>query len=232
MNKFLSLALVALLFSACNTESKQHPMVGLWQISTVTIEGEENTPDDKWMRFNADSTQESGNGWLQHSIGKWKLDGETKELLLHQENGWKDAFENFKVTFTDAGMTWSRMEDGQAVVVNMKKINKIPKRQADELYGIWKLHSTKIDDIEMKTVENTTIFFRWDKMFIAQDESNRSYGMFKAAGHEDKLELVYYNGECTREYWNFSVKNNILKLEAENSEQKTIQTYERIYELN
>jgi hypothetical protein len=232
MNKFLSLALVALIFSACVPEPDQHPMVGLWQISTVSIDGEENTPDGKWMRFNADSTQESGNGWLQHSVGRWKLDDLTTELFLHQENGWKDAFENFKVTFTDEDMTWSRMEDGQAVVVIMKKVNKVPKRQADELYGIWKLHSTKIDDIEMKTIENTTIFFRWDKMFVAQDESNRSYGLFKTAGHEDKVELVYYNGECTREYWNFSVKNNILKLEAENAEQKTIQTYERIYDLN
>ena len=41
MNKFFSLVLVALLFSACDPEPKQHPMVGLWQISTVTIDGEE-----------------------------------------------------------------------------------------------------------------------------------------------------------------------------------------------
>lgn len=230
MKKFLSVSLIALLFSACTPIVD--PMVGLWEISKVTIDGEENTPDGKWMRFYADSTQESGNGWQQHSIGKWKMDYLNNELYLHQENGWKDEFENFKVNFTTDGMTWKRMEEDQEVIVNMVKIEKVPKRQADDLYGIWKLNSTQIDEIKMKAVENTTIFFRWDKMFIAQDERNRSYGLFKTAGHEDKLELVYYNGECTREYWNFSVKNNILKLEAESAEQKTIQTYERIYDLN
>ena len=231
MKKIFSFVIISFLITACNPQQNQ-PMVGLWQITKVTIDGKENTPDGKWMRFNADSTQESGNGWQQHSFGRWKLDSETSELFLHQANGWRDGFENFNVEISKDGMTWKRNEDGHLVVVRMSKIIKLPTRQADELYGIWKLNSTKMNDISMKAVENTTIFFKWDKMFIAQDESNRSYGLFKTAAHENKLELVYYNDECTREFWNFSVSNNILKLETENSEQKTIQTYERIYDLN
>jgi hypothetical protein len=31
----------------------------------------EMTPIARWMRFNKDSTQTSGNGWLQHSEGSW-----------------------------------------------------------------------------------------------------------------------------------------------------------------
>ena len=232
MKRQIIFSLIGLFLISCNQEKAKHPMVGLWEITKVTIDGEENTPQGKWMRFNADSTQESGNGWLQHSRGTWKLDAATNELFLYQANGWKDEFENFKVAFAGEDMTWSRTEEGQKVDVFMKRVEKIPQRQADELYGVWQLYSTTIDSIQMKAIDKTTIFFRWDKMFVAQDEQNRSFGIFKTGSHKQEVEMVYYNPECTREYWDYSVKNNILKLEAKNSEKKTIQTYQRIYELN
>lgn len=42
---------------------------GLWLVKSVKVGGDEMTPNGRWMRFNTDSTQESGNGWFQHSVG-------------------------------------------------------------------------------------------------------------------------------------------------------------------
>jgi hypothetical protein len=230
--RIITVSLVVLLFNACSEDKIKNPMVGLWEVEQVTIDGKKHTPDGKWMRFNADSTHESGNGWYQHSIGKYKVTGADNELFLFHSNGWKDEFENFRITYTDTGMIWKRTEDGNAVEVSLKQIDKLPTRQADEVMGIWQLNQTTIGEITMKAVEKNTIFLRWDKMFIAQDETNRSFGLYKTQGHRNEIEFVYYNQDCTREYWDYEIKNNILTLTSVNAEQPTKQVYTRIYDLN
>ena len=44
------------------------------------------TPNARWMRFNPDFTQESGNGWFQHSLGSWSLNSIKGELSIVNDN--------------------------------------------------------------------------------------------------------------------------------------------------
>ena len=67
------LILVTFLLTSCKNEQtqKENAILGLWVVKKVKMGDQEMTPIARWMRFNKDSTQTSGNGWLQHSEGSW-----------------------------------------------------------------------------------------------------------------------------------------------------------------
>ena len=74
-------------YTACQAQS---PITGLWVVQGVMIGDEERTPNARWMRFHADFTQQSGNGWLQHSVGTWTLDPATQDLSITNTTGLLD----------------------------------------------------------------------------------------------------------------------------------------------
>ena len=69
MRNLLVLAFV-FLFTSCNNKLEEKVKIdGLWLVTKVKVGIKERTPISRWMKFNKDSTQTSGNGWLQHSVG-------------------------------------------------------------------------------------------------------------------------------------------------------------------
>jgi hypothetical protein len=76
------------------------------------------TSNARWMRFNADITQQSGNGWFQHSVGRWKLDPDNHDLTIVNTNGLDDLDDPFKVTLSNNEMMWERMEKDKPLKLN------------------------------------------------------------------------------------------------------------------
>ena len=138
MNKFQLLLLACLMISLSCSKEPEPGIEGLWVVTQVKAGENEMTPKARWMRFNADLTQESGNGWLQHSIGTWKLD-ESNRLIIENSNGLKDPNEPFKVSISGSAMTWNRTEEGQDLHVYLKRASHLPTKDADLLYGLWQL---------------------------------------------------------------------------------------------
>lgn len=62
----IAILLVVLSLVGCRDQSS---IEGLWVVSNVKVGDKEMTPNAQWMRFNADFTRQSGNGWLKHSYG-------------------------------------------------------------------------------------------------------------------------------------------------------------------
>ncbi len=72
MNKniLFFLIVIILLYQSCANKSN---IEGLWVVKLVKVVNQGMTPNARWTRFNSDSTQQSGNGWFQHSYGTWKF---------------------------------------------------------------------------------------------------------------------------------------------------------------
>lgn len=108
----LLVLLTCLLMVSCE---KSNRIEGLWVVEEVAVGEQEMTPNARWMRFNADSTQQSGNGWLQHSYGTWSMNEKTGELSVENVNGLDDPYGAFDVSVGKDTMFWSRQEEGQQV---------------------------------------------------------------------------------------------------------------------
>ena len=166
MHKIYLIIVIGIAFlSSCE---KSPSIEGLWIVKSVTIGDEEMTPDARWMRFNSDLTQESGNGWLQHSVGNWKLDTETNSLTIVNKNGIDDPNEPFKITLSNNEMIWQRTEEGQNVIIKLETTLRLPSTSGDKLLGLWKLEKAvgKGSYFSTSNVNDDYLFFRWDKRFI------------------------------------------------------------------
>ena len=60
--------LIAACLLSCEKENR-NSIHGLWLVEKVEVGENSMTPVARWTKFNADRTQTSGNGWLQHSNG-------------------------------------------------------------------------------------------------------------------------------------------------------------------
>lgn len=219
--KILTL-LTILIASSCQTNVK---LVGLWQIDKVKVGSQEMTPVARWTRINKDNTQESGNGWQQHSIGSWEYSQKEKQIDLVNYNGLKDEFGGFSVlTTTKEEMIWQRKEEGENVEITFKRIEKIPQAPSNKILGVWKLKNIS------KTKIQPYLFFRWDHILInRKDESGKKYGMYKTHGHKQELQIIYYEDPLRQESWNYKFsKDNSLVLESTSKEFKAVFEYERI----
>lgn len=216
------------LLNSCGVNNQ---LAGLWQIEKVTIGNEEMTPVAKWTRINKDKTQESGNGWNQHTIGTWEYDKSSKKIELKNTNGIMDVYEGFKVLdINKENMLWSRKEEGEIVQVYLKKIKKIPKAPFNELLGIWQLSTIQED-----TLDNLAsyLFLRWDNILIDKKaKEGKKYGMYKTHGHKNELQIIYYETPLREVKWNYSFnKSGVLSLEREENGKSIKQEYERKNEI-
>ena len=220
--KFLCIVYLISVFSDCGTQKK---IVGLWQIEKVSIEKEELTPVAKWTKLNKDNSQESGNGWMQHSVGTWIYDQSRREISITNTNGIKDEYGGFHLEFDQENMIWKRKEEGQNVQVVLKKINKIPRSQSNQLLGIWKLITKEENKLEDS---KTYLHFRWDQILINKAKENiRKVGMYKTHGHKNELQVIYYEDPLRQEIWNFRIHQNILTLISSRNDNHEMK-YERI----
>ncbi|KJF44859.1 hypothetical protein [Draconibacterium sediminis] len=224
-------SVVLLAFVSC---ADKPTIEGLWIVERVKVGDQEMTPNARWMRFNSDFSQQSGNGWLQHSYGTWNFNAETNQLSVVNENGIKDPAEPFKVTLENDRMTWKRSEDGESVEVTLKRSDHLPATYGDELLGLWKLEDAVGDGdyfgTEDAKVGKANIFFRWDGRFDIRSGKGRIHGVYNVHGHKPEVELIPYGDNVNRAFWTIDFNKNRITLQLLNSENIVERKFSRIHE--
>lgn len=228
---FLLLVATSIWFSGCKDESS---IDGLWVVKLVKVGEEEMTPNARWTQFNADSTQQSGNGWFQHSYGTWRLDAVNDKLSVVNTNGITDPYEPFNVRVEDNMMYWDRLEDGQKVQVTLERSDQLPETYGDQLLGLWRLHSLegegKYFSGSGSSPRNAIIFFRWDRRFMIRSEKGRINGVYNVHGHKPEVELIPYGADLNRDFWSFAVDKETFTMKLLNSDSVVTRTFTRIHE--
>jgi hypothetical protein len=228
---YLFLCISIIFLTSCEQKSTAS-IEGLWTMTSVTMGNDEVTPNARWVRFHKNFTQESGNGWFQHSVGTWNLDATTNELSIVNTNGIDDLNEPFQITIDSETMTWNRTEDGQEVKVTLKRITELPKTHGDQLLGLWKLkvgegNNTYFSNLDSK---NDYILFRWDKKFVMRNNGRRVLGVYNAHGHKQEVELIPYNNNFERSFWSVAYEKELLHLKLLNADSLVTRTFERIHQ--
>lgn len=224
------LLISTIIFFSCESRNNES-INGLWEVKLVTSGKEGRTPNARWMRFNADSTQQSGNGWLQHSIGTWSYNERNKELFIHNENGLIDTNGPFIVRMNNDTMYWNRVEEGEKIVVKLEKTEVLPTTYSDKLLGLWQLDEAKGDGDYFKQGKhpNNYIFFRWDRRIVLGTPSGRIHGVYNVHGHKAELELIPYNEDLKRSFWTINYNENSITIKLLNSDNAVERTFTRIH---
>ena len=224
IKNYLTLVIAFLLINSCSSEKVKYKIVGLWLVKKVEVGNKEMTPIARWMSFKSDSTQTSGNGWLQHSLGTWSLN--ENKLSITNTNGFNDTNEPFNVVLNPNTMTWSRKEDGQNVKIFLEKINKLPTSEGNKLIGLWE----RIPINDSLIYQHTSILYlRWDNTYVKHNEGARKkYGIYKIHGHKPELQLVNYGDKPEFKFYNFSVNDTLLTLKSLKGNEEII--YSRIHQ--
>ena len=211
---------LTIIFS-CKKEEVKPTINGLWLVTKVKMGEDEMTPVARWMHFNADSTQTSGNGWLQHSEGTWNLN-KNNQLTVINTNGLLDEAEPFTVEFENNNMIWTREEFGQQVEVTLEKTDKTPTSEANKLYGLWKFDTIFKEGKEVSDSLNPSkkamLFLRWDSTYELRNyPEGVLYGIFKTHGHRQQIDMVSYSKEPKYQFYEFKLDENKLLLKSTNS---------------
>ncbi|MCF2873986.1 MULTISPECIES: hypothetical protein [unclassified Tenacibaculum] len=213
---------------SCDEDKETNKFTGLWLVKKVKVGKEEMTPNARWMNFKEDSTQISGNGWLQHSYGTWSLKG--NRLVVVDENGITDTSEPFKVEIKEHKMLWERKEEGEHVTVYLERINKIPTSEGNKLLGLWGLKSKKVDSISKKVINPTsTLHLRWDNTYVIENSSKKKkYGIYKIHGHKPELQMVNYGDTPKFKFYKFTVEKDKLTLKSTDNKEEL--SYVRVHQ--
>lgn len=232
MKRIHVLALIVITF--LNSCANKPTIEGLWIVTSVTAGDQEITPNARWTRFNPDFTQESGNGWLQHSFGTWKLNPKTNELSIVNSNGLNDLNEPFKVTINQNSMAWNRIEEGQAIKVFLTRSNHLPETYGDKLLGLWRLEEAIGNENYFKESDKAKtsnyIFFKWDKRFVIGSEKGRIHGVYNVHGHKSEVELIPYDNQYKRGFWKIDFDENTITLRLLNTDSTVTRKFKRIHE--
>lgn len=205
-------------------------LVGLWLISEVRVGEQMMTPDARWSRFNADGTQESGNGWFQHAYGTYEFDEGSMELSVETKNQLDDPFGPFNVSFEGSNeMSWIRREEGEQVQVSLVRIDELPSTNRDKLIGLWQLKEAEGAGpfYEEDGNESDYLFIRWDGKFVIGKSGNRIYGVYNVHAHKPEIELIPY-GDSNRSFWKFDLQQSEIEISLLNSEHTVKRRFERI----
>lgn len=222
------IVIALLILSSFSCEKKESSIEGLWTVKSVMVGKEEMTPNARWMRFNADSTQESGNGWFQHSIGKWKL--LNNELVITNSNGLIDPFQPFKIDLQENRMSWKRVEDGENIEVRLERATHLPLTYGDQILGLWKLEQAVGKGDYFSETSTDYLFFRWDKRFVVGNDSNRITGVYQVNGHRPIVELFPSSKGLERKRWEIQFEENAITLNQLNADSTVTRTFKRIHE--
>ena len=234
---YLSLLVTLALMISCSESQKksnENNIDGLWKVTKVNMGDQEMTPIARWMKFNADSTQTSGNGWLQHSVGTWSFNSDKNLLQVENTNGVQDEFNDpFKVNFSHDNMIWQRKEGEFDVTVTLEKIDNLPTSPANELYGLWKFETITEEGKEVSETLNSNqkamLFLRWDNTYVLYNyPEGEKYGMFKTHGHRTQIDMVSYSKVPEFKFYSFQLRNDQLELTSTNSNAKI--TLSRIHQ--
>lgn len=226
MKNLLTILLMALLCASCNEKPN---IVGLWKVTSVKAGDAIMTPNGRWMRFHENGSQESGNGWFQHSVGTWSLNAEDNTLDVVNTNGLIDPEDPFTISLSASEMTWTRTEQGQLVEVKLIRTNELPKINSDALLGLWLMENAEGNGPFFSGAENGGLYFRWDKRFDMYTPNGKIHGVYNVHGHKSEVELIPY-GEIGRNWWTLEVEDTTLKLKLLNTDSIVTRSFKRIYE--
>lgn len=225
MKHYGLLVILILLIGAC-TNNKS--LEGLWVVEKVVVGEEENTPNARWTRFNADGTQQSGNGWFRHSVGTWTMDKDSQKLSIQNSNGVKDTSEPFEIELSGDNMSWTRNEEGRLVRVQLKRAKELPLSYGDRVLGLWDLEESSGEGPYLidKTQE-AVLFLKWDRRFMLTTPEGQLHGVYNVHGHRPEIELIPYGEKLDRNFWSFEWTDNSLTLHLLNSKEKVIRKFIR-----
>lgn len=237
MNRLIIIIFLSLFILACgekqqSIKTQKNSIVGLWVVEEVKVGEEIMTPNARWMRFNKDSTQQSGNGWLQHSIGIYSYNNTHKELRITNTNGYKDTYEPFKVKLQDEKMLWSRTEDSVNVTIVLKKTKKLPQSDGNKLLGVWSLVKITENGQDVTQLYNEEqknyLYMRWDGKFIVNNSTaGKTRGIYNVHAHKPQVELIVsINDSLQKETWKFEATDSTVVFT--NTPTKTKKYYKRI----
>lgn len=211
-------------------------ITGLWEVTKVEMGDQSMTPVAKWTRINKDGTYQSGNGWLQNSIGTWSYDKTANQFSPVEANGIADNYGPFTVSFEGETMFWKRMEDGMEVTVTLESIWEMPMSTADKLNGLWDLQSTTDDgkDItgEYDPDNKYYLFIRWDRIYIERtSKGERKSGYWHINAHRPEITLLSQPGVKEPESWAITINNRVLTLKGISDSNKSLElTFTRIHQ--
>ncbi len=205
--------ILLVLFIIVMKQLNAQQITGLWEVKEVKVGSELMTPVAKWMKFEADGTFTSGNGWLQNSAGNWMLTKEESKLTLIEEIGLKDPFGAFKLNMLNSStMKWTRVEEGEEVVVSLNRIDEIPQSLADQLRGLWSpQYAQSVNKSNTDQPQKDYLFLRWDRVAIERDAlGNRSRGYWHIHAHRPLLTIMGIADK--EERWSVELIGNRLKM--------------------
>lgn len=213
--KCLNVFIVLYMLSSFRVEAQE--IIGLWEIAEVSVGDEVMTPVAKWTRINEDGTYQSGNGWLQNSVGSWIVEKGSTSLRLVARNGIKDEFGSFTVKIIGNNMSWEREEEGMNVVVSLKRVKDLPIAPADNLQGLWDLVESVVDGESTLASYDPDgkyyIFIRWDRIYVERTaKGQRSTGYWHINGHRPHLTLMSHDENKNAESWRIEVTDEKLTM--------------------
>jgi|ERR1041385_19053 hypothetical protein len=202
---------------------------GFWLVTKVTVGGRELTPVARWFKIDK-GRQVSGNGWTQHSFGTYQFDKKKSELLFVTTNEPEDEFGAFKVIRTGPLMTWSRKEENELVVVELKPITELPMSPADEAKGLWILNAAVDRELDVtKTFDpdhKHFLFIRWDRQYVKQINAHErisGYWFFDALRPE--ITFISENREQEDEKWTVTIEGMKMTLKGSSENVKEMTLY-------
>ena len=191
-------------------------MTGLWLVEKVSVGDELMTPVSKWFKLHENGKYESGNGWLQNTIGRWTYDGKSKEFSATNTLGINDEAGAFQVSFSKETMIWSRMEEGMNIKVHLQKVSEVPPSYTDLLAGLWQskeeIHESGTNNSgPLSGLKHLQI--RWDRIYRATNlDNNNKTGYWHVNGHRPELTLLPHQSDVNVESWRIKVSEKELEL--------------------
>jgi hypothetical protein len=201
---------------------------GFWLVTKVSVGPRDVTPVARWFKIEK-GKQVSGNGWTQHSFGTYKFDKKKSELLFITANEPEDEFGAFKVERKGPLMTWSRKEERELVMVELKPITELPMSPSDHAKGLWVLDSAMDRDLDVtKTYDpdhKHFLFIRWDHQYVRQINAHErisGYWFFDAL--QPIVSFISENREQEDEQWTATIEGPKLTLKgsSENVREMTL----------
>lgn len=227
MNYRQYLILATILFCyGCKPELK---IEGLWGVISVKVGEQEMTPNARWVRINPNGTQESGNGWFQHSIGTWETTDD--QLKMINTNGLEDGYGGFQYRLIDQEMIWKREEENQSVEILLKRASKLPKTYADQLLGLWQLEEASgSGNYFSDTVKpQDYLYFGWDRRFLINTSLGKFRGVYHVNGHRPLVEFIPNDENLIRNRWEIDFQEDGITLTEMNTATSTTRKFKRIY---
>jgi hypothetical protein len=207
---------------------------GLWQVRKVEVEKELMTPVARWFRLD-NGKQTSGNGWQQHSFGTYHFDTKKSTLTFETVNEPKDEFGAFTVMRKGDKMTWTRLEDGDKVTVDLEMIATLPMSTADRVKGLWGLlrankGSSDVTD-QYDPQKKYSIFLRWDRIYNLNTGTEKISGYWYANAHKPEIRLMRSGHEQEEEKWSVSFeKEDMILTGMSDSNKNTVLSFKKLSE--